>query len=70
MDTGQSSLKTGSIRFCRVYPFGDDIAQKPALSGLVYIYSIDSSGAPDDLLSLSINGTGAGELTGLNSYIG
>ena len=70
MDTGQSILKTGAIRFCSVYPSGDDIAQKPALSGLIYIDSIDSSGAPDDLISLSINGTGTGELTGLNSFIG
>jgi hypothetical protein len=70
-DPGQSLLAAGVLRYCKVYPIGDNApTTDPIIEGYIYIESLDSSGSPDDLLSLSFSGTGSSPLIATNSYIG
>jgi len=70
-DPGQSLIAAGTILYCKILPIGDGTpATDPEMKGFIYIDSLDSSGSPDDLLSLSFNGKGSSPLIATNTFIG
>jgi len=58
-DPGQTLLNAGKLLYFKIYPEGDDEPTKPAAFGRVYVESVDTSGSPEELVSLSFNGTGS-----------
>ena len=71
LDAGQNLFTAGAVRYFEIYPIGDtDPPNDPIMQGFCFIGSVDTSGSPDELVPVSISGTGCSELEAINTFIG